>query len=90
MGWAGKILEQGPQGGEQRIEGEENSNWNLYANPTEHKSWPGLDPCGRAPLAALSPADSRPPSAPLRPPNTLHCPQPDHKPHMSCVPFTLA
>lgn len=74
MGWAGEILEQDPQGGEQRIEGtitdEENSNWNLYANPTEHKSWPGLDPCGRAPLAALSPADSRPPSALAKPPNT--------------------
>lgn len=64
----------GPSGGEQRIEetstGEENSNWDLYANPTEHKGWPGLDSGGRAPLAALSPADSRPPSAPPRPPNT--------------------
>lgn len=42
MEWPGKVLEQGPQGGEQKIEktvtGEENKNWDLYANPPELKS----------------------------------------------------
>lgn len=98
MGWPGKVLEQGPQKIEQKIEetvtGEEN-NWDLDANSPEFKSWPGLHPCRRAPPAALSPTreatDSRPLSTPPRSPgHMLHCPQHDHKPHMSCVPFILA
>lgn len=90
VGWPGQVLEQGPQGGEQRVQsitGEEN-NWDLYANLPELKSWPGPTGCpftqkkGHREQASLTPPRSLE--------HMLHCPQPDHNSHMSCVPFILA